>query len=100
MGAKGDWDFRNSDLDKNPHGIVITPVMNFGEIRRAQLAKSTRLTSMLLPPGSFQKVCSDAKERVGCGKQREATASIQSLIKLQPWFLSLRWKTAFGRTAA
>ena len=33
------------------------------------------------------KVCSDAKERVGCGKQREAT------VKLQPWFLSLRWKT-------
>ena len=27
------------------------------------------------------------------GKQREATARIQSLIKLQPWFLSLRWKT-------
>ena len=28
-----------------------------------------------------------------CGKQREATASVQSLVKLQPWFLSLRWKT-------
>ena len=39
-----------------------------------------------------RKVCSDAKERVGCGKQREATAPIQSLVKLQPWFLSLRWK--------
>ena len=32
-------------------------------------------------------------KRVGWGKQREATASIQSLVKLQPWFLSLRWKT-------
>ena len=39
------------------------------------------------------KVCSDAKERVGCGKQREATAPIKSVEKLQPWFLSLRWKT-------
>ena len=38
------------------------------------------------------KVCLDVKER-GCGKQREATAPIQSLIKLQPWFLSLRLKT-------
>ena len=41
----------------------------------------------------FFKVCSDAKERVGCRKQQEATAPIQSLVKLQPWFLSLRWKT-------
>ena len=28
------------------------------------------------------KVCSDAKERVGCGKQREATAPIKYLVKL------------------
>ena len=40
------------------------------------------------------RVCSDAKERVGCGKQREATVLIQSLVKLQPGFL------AFGKTAA
>ena len=39
------------------------------------------------------KVCSDAKKRVGCGKQRKATASIQSLVKLQPRFLRLQWKT-------
>ena len=32
--------------------------MNFGEVRRAQLAKSTLLTSMLGPLGSF-KVCSE-----------------------------------------
>ena len=30
---------------------------------------------------------------MGCGKQREATAPIESLVKLQSWFLSLRWKT-------
>ena len=40
--------------------------MNFGEIRRAQLAKSTLLTSMLRALGSF-KVFSDAKERMRCG---------------------------------
>ena len=51
------------------------PVMNFGEVRTAQLAKSTLLTSSLVPLGSFQ-ISSDSKERVGCGKQREATASI------------------------
>ena len=69
--------------------------MNFCEVRRAQLDKSTLLTSKLVPLGSFHtfKVCSGAKERVGCGKQREATASIQSLVKLQLWFLRLRCKT-------
>ena len=41
-----------------------------GEVRRAQLAKSALLTSTQVPLGSFQifKVCSDAKERMGCGK--------------------------------
>ena len=41
-----------------------------GEFRwrpEAQLAKSILLTSTLVPLGSF-KLCSDAKERVGCGK--------------------------------
>ena len=30
---------------------------------------------------------------MGCGKQREATAPTQSLVKLQPWFLRLQWRT-------
>ena len=57
----------------------LTPVENFGQIRRAQLAKFTLLTSTLVPLDLFWsfKVCSDDKERVGCGKQREATAPIQ-----------------------
>ena len=48
-----------------------------------------------MPLGFFRsfKVCSYAKERVWCGKQRETTAHIQSLVNLQPWFLSLQWKT-------
>ena len=48
----------------------LTPVVNFGEIRRAQLAKSTLLH--VGAPGIF----SDAIERVEYGKQREATAPI------------------------
>ena len=39
-------------------------MVNFGEVRRVQLAKSTLLTSSLVPLGSF-KDCSDAKERWG-----------------------------------
>ena len=31
-----------------------TPVVNFGKVRRAQLAKSTLLTSSLVPLGTFQ----------------------------------------------
>ena len=62
----------------------------------------TLLTSSLVPLGSFRsfKVCSDAKERVGCGKQREATAPIKSLVKLLPWFLSLRWKTCLRQNCS
>ena len=39
-------------------------MVNFGEVRRAQLAKSTLLTSTMVPLGSFQffKVCSDAEK--------------------------------------
>ena len=71
----------------------ISVLVNFGEIRGTQLAKSTILTSKLRPLGSFQ-ICSDAKERVGCGKQREATVDIYPYRKsAQPWFLSLQWKT-------
>ena len=32
------------------------------------------------------------RERGGCRKQWEATATIQTLVKLQPWLVSLRWK--------
>ena len=36
---------------------------------------------------------------MGCGK-REATATIQSLVKLQPWFLSLWWKTCLRQNCS
>ena len=66
----------------------LTPVVNFGEVRRAQLTKSILLTSSLVPWDIFRsfKVCSDA----------EATGShrtYSSLVKLRPRFLSLQWKT-------
>ena len=54
MGAKGDWDFLISNVVKNPDGTEnLTPVVNFGEVRRTQLAKSTLLTSTLVPLGFF-----------------------------------------------
>ena len=57
---------------------LITPVVNFGEVRRTQILKSTFLTPRWGHWDLFKSfmVCSDAKERVGCGKQREATVPI------------------------
>ena len=85
-------------------------MVNSGEVQRVQLAKSTLFTPCWCPWDLFRSfnLCSDAKGRVGCGKQREATATIQSLLKktaalvpelavedllsaeLQPKFLSLQ----------
>ena len=39
---------------KNWWNWYLTPMVNFDEVRRAQLAKSTHLTSSLLPLWSFQ----------------------------------------------
>ena len=92
--GKGWWDFRISDMVKTPEwNWYLTPVVNFGEVRRPQLSKSTLLTSYDGARGMSFKVCSKAKEKVGCGKQCEATAPIQFLVKLKSWFPSLRWKT-------
>ena len=66
----------------------LTPVVNFGELRRAQLAKSTLLTCTLGSLGSFQML-----ERVWCGKQPGSYRTYLSLVKLQPWCPSLQWKT-------
>ena len=56
MGAKSDWNFRISDLIKTPNGSYLNLVVNFGELRKAQLAKSTLFTSTLVFLGCFQIV--------------------------------------------
>ena len=88
--------------------LIFQPCGEFRLVRRSQLAKSSLLTSTLMSLDVFRsfKVYSDAKERVGCGKQREATAPIipgktAALVPefavedlhsavLQPWFLRLQ----------
>ena len=95
-GAKDDWDFRISDLVKTPMELIFNPCGKFRWSPEGPVSQIHFPQSTLVPLGFFFrsfKVCSDAKERVGCRKQREAIAPIQSLVKLQPWFLSLRWKT-------
>ena len=94
MGTKGDWDFRISDLvKKNPWwNWYLTPGANFGEVRRTQLAKSTLLTSTLVALWSF----SDLLKSVQMLKREWVTGSYRtysSIVKPQPRFLSLQWKT-------
>ena len=67
-GGEGWLGFPDLWCGQNPWwNWYLSPVVNFGEVRRAQLAKSTLPTSGLGPLGSG-KVSSDAKERAGCGK--------------------------------
>ena len=72
---------------------VLLFIPSIGEINR--ISFECIQNSILGPWDLFRcfKVCSGAKERVGCRKPREATVPLQSLVKLQPWFLSLQWKT-------
>ena len=76
----------------------LTPVANFGEVRRA---KSTLLT-LVGAPGIFSDLLRSVQmlKREGCRKQREATAPLKSLVKLQPWFLSLQWKTCLWQNSS
>ena len=52
-GTKDDWDFQISYLVTNPHG---TDVMNFGEVRRAQLAKIHSPDILADAPAIFSKL--------------------------------------------
>ena len=83
--------------------LIFNPWMNFGEVRRAQIDKYILLTSTCKPWDLFTlfKICSDAKEREsGMRKATESYGTYSSLVKLQPWFLSLRWRTAFEQNCS
>ena len=58
--------------------LYLTPVVNFGEVRGPNYPNLLSSLPRCCPWDLFRsfKVCSDAKERVECGKQREATAPI------------------------
>ena len=86
--------FMDADLwsDQKPwRNWFLSPTVNFNEVRRAQLAKFTLLTSTLGALGSF-KVRSDDRES-GVRKAAGSYHTYSSLVKLQLWFLSYRWMT-------
>ena len=99
MEAKGDWDFRSLIWSKTLIELILNPVVDFSEVRRAQLAIFTVLTSTLVPLGSL-KVCSDAKESgVRKATGRYCTYSIPGkTAALVPEFYGGR--PAFSGTAA
>ena len=86
------WSKTLKELIFNPCGWILVSL-------EGPVSQSTLLTSTLVPLGSFH-IYSDAKERVGCRKQWEATAPIESLVKQQPWFLSLGWKTCLWQNCS
>ena len=90
-GGEGWWRFPVLWSGQKPWWNWLIPVVNFAEVLRAKLAKSSLLPSTLGPLGSF-KVCSDAKES-GEWKATGSYRTYSSIVKLQPWFLSLQWKT-------
>ena len=78
-GAKGDWDFRIFDLLKTLMELKFNPCGEFrwspeGPASQIQLSSPPRWG----PWDLFRsfKVFSDAKEKMGCGKQRVATAPV------------------------
>ena len=78
----------------------LTSVVNFGEVRGAQLAKFTRPTFTLLPLGSFQILRSVQMLKSGVRKATGSYRTYLSLVKLQPGFLSLRWKTCLWQNCS
>ena len=72
------WLKTRMELIFNPYGeFRLSPKDPVSQIHSPNLhVGATEIFSDLLR--------SDAKERVGCGKQWKATAPIQSLIELQP----------------
>ena len=78
--TKGEWDFRISDLVKNPDGGDIDFLWISVKSGRPSLPNPLSSPLCWSPWNLFRsfKVCSyrSNKERVRCGKQRQATAPI------------------------
>ena len=91
MGAKGDWDFRISDVV-----LIFNPCTEF---RLRQEVPVSQIHSPHLHVGA-PRIFTDLLRSVqmikrdnGVQKATGSSTPIQSLVKLQPWFLSLQWKT-------
>ena len=74
--------------------LIFKPCGEFRWSPEGPVSKSTLFASTLVCLGSFRsfKVCSNAKES-GVWKATGSYSTYLSLVKLQPWFLSLRYKT-------
>ena len=85
QGAKCNWNFPFSGLVKNPDGTdeLLIVVVMIGEVRRAQLAKSTLLTSTLVPLGIFSDILRSVQMlKSGMWKATGSYLTYSSLVKL------------------
>ena len=67
--------------------LIFNLVMNFSEVRKTHNQIHSHILTYMLGPWDllrYFKVCSDAKERVGCTKQREVIAPIHPLKNCNP----------------
>ena len=78
---------------------TLMELVNFGEVRKAQLGKSTLLTSSLVPLGSFQIFYGffGCYRESGVRKVTESYRTYSSLVKLQPSSWVCTGKPAFGQ---
>ena len=82
--------------------LLFNPCGKFRWNPEGPVSQIHSLHLLLGAPGVFSDLLRSVQmlKRVGCGKQREATASIKFLVKLQPWFLRLRWKTCLRQNCS
>ena len=113
IGGEGWLEFSDLWSGQKPwRNWYLTPMMNFGEVRRTKLAKSTLLTSTLVPLGSFQIFLRSVQmpEREWGAESNVKLPHLfipgktEALVpefavedlpsaELQPWFLLLHWRT-------
>ena len=80
-------------MSKTLMELIFNPVVNFSEVQRAQLAKSTLLTSTWCSWDLFRSLISvQMLTRVWDAETTGNYRTYPSLVKLQPGILSLRWK--------
>ena len=96
MGAKGDWDFRISDLVKTLMELIFNPCGEFQWSLEGPVSQIHSPHLLVGAPGIFSdllRFVKMLKREWGVQKATGSYCTYSSLVKLQPRFLSLQWKT-------
>ena len=94
MGVKGDRRFQTSDLVKNLNRTDINPCGEFRWIQEGPVSQIHSPHLHIEAPGNFSDISRSVQMlESGVWKAMGSYHPYLSLIKLQPWFLSLQWTT-------